>query len=254
MYRGWSSSNDKTTKGRRTTTRGKNYPNVPVLNAKLVSDDGDKPQRNVDVNRKLKAPASQFPKFKLVFQPPLDGEKILSKSKTEKRTNNKALSLTFQHPLVPKSTETSKKEVDSKKGNHRVSVIAGQFDDADTDDLNNNMQTSMQEMSIKEAKETENFHEDTVVSIEDLMSIPQPVVFYSVERLRDLYRGFLGSALVSLLNSEDGGSLLVGVDEDHRAPGLRLSREDRDRVRQLLDSVCIDNIHPAGLWGQNTWT
>ena len=69
------------------------------------------------------------------------------------------------------------------------------------------------------------------------MNIPQTVVFYSVERLRDLCRGFLGSALVSLLNSEDGGSLLVGVDEDHSAHGLRLTREDRDRVRQLLDSV-----------------
>ena len=70
--------------------------------------------------------------------------------------------------------------------------------------------------------------------------MPQTVMF-----LRDLCRGFIGSALVSLLNSEDGGSLLVGVDEDHRAPGLHLTREDRDRVRQLLDSVCLHNIHPA---------
>ena len=83
MYRGWSNSNDKTTKGRRSTTRGRNYPNVRVLNAKLVSDDGDKPQSNADVNSKLKAPATQSPKLKLVFQPPLVSEKILSKSKTE---------------------------------------------------------------------------------------------------------------------------------------------------------------------------
>ena len=141
--------------------------------------------------------------------------------------------------------------MDSKKGNHRVPVTAGQFHDADTDDTNNNnIQTCMRDMSITEKKKIENFHEDTIISIEDLLStiektMPQTVMFCSIKKLRDLCRGFLGSALVSLLNSGDGGSLLVGVDEDHRAPGLRLSREDRDRVRQLLDSVCLDNIHPA---------
>ena len=251
MYRGWSNSNDKSTTGKRTTNRGRNYPNVPVLHARLVIDGGDEPQSNVTVKRNSKATAMQSPNLRLVFQPPLDSDKILSK--TEKRTSghDRTHNLTFQAPLEPKYTETSKKVVDSKKGNHRVPVIAGQFHDADTDDTNNNnIQTYMREMSITEKKKVGNFHEDTIISIEDLLStiektMPQTVMFYSIKVLRGLCRGFLGSALVYLLNSEEGGSLFVGVDEDHRAPGLRLTREDRDRVRQLLDSVCLDNIHPA---------
>ena len=104
-------------------------------------------------------------------------------------------------------------------------------------------------MAINEKKKID-YLEDTVTKIEDLFStvgktVPQCSMFYSIKSLRGLCRGFLGSALVSLLNSEDGGSLLVGVDEDHLAPGLHLTREDRDRVRQLLDSVCLNNIHPA---------
>ena len=163
MYRGWSNPNDR-------TTRGKNHPEVPVQHAKLVSDggDGDKPQSNVTVKRNSRETAMQSPKLKLVFQPPLDSDKILSK--TEKRTNehDRTLNLTFQPPLDPKYTETSKNLVDSKKGNHRVPVIAGQFHDADTDDTNNNnIQTYVREMSITEKKKKENFHEDTVVSIKD---------------------------------------------------------------------------------------
>ena len=88
MYRGWSNSNDR-------TTRGKNHSKVPVLHAKQVSDGGDKSQSNADVNRKLKAPATPSPKLKLVFQLPLNSDKILSKSKTEKRTNNRALKPDF---------------------------------------------------------------------------------------------------------------------------------------------------------------
>ena len=83
IYRGWSNSNDKRTTGIKTTKSGRNYPTVPVLFAKLVSDGGDKPQSNVTVKRNSRETAMQSPKLKLVFQPPLESDKILSK--TEKQ-------------------------------------------------------------------------------------------------------------------------------------------------------------------------
>ena len=83
IYRGW--SNSKTTKCRISSTRRINYPKVPVLHAKLVSDSDDQPQSSVNVKRKPKETATQSQKLKLIFQPPLDKDKKLSKTETSKK-------------------------------------------------------------------------------------------------------------------------------------------------------------------------
>jgi len=213
----WSHANGKL-EGRGNNRRI-NYPKVPVLRAKLVSDQAKEPKRNDTVNRKSQTTvmANPKPKLKLVFQAPLD---------------------------------------------QRRPVIAGQFDDADEGNnnllhssgsvLEKNEDFSMTGESRTEEEGAETFINNTTrdVSIEALLNtvgqtLPDTAQFYPVKRLGDLCRGLLGSRLVYLLNSDDGGSLLVGVDEDHSAPGLRLTRGERDKVRQLLDSVCHDNIDPA---------
>ena len=79
----------------------------------------------------------------------------------------------------------------------------------------------------------------------DGQTLPKIVQVYPIKRFGDLCPGFLGSSLVSLLNSDEGGCLLVGVDQAHRVLGLRLSRPERDRARQQLDSVCRNNIQPT---------
>ena len=262
MYQGWSNANGKI-RGRENNTRT-NYPKVPVLRAKLVSDQAEEPRRNNTENTKSQTTVmtNPKPKLKLVFQAPLNSDKnVLSKKENPQNTKCQVPKLKIcSQPAYDQNNKNRK--VSLWKENQRRTLIAGQFDDADEGNnnllhsrgsvLEKNEDLSMTEHNRTGKKASETFTDNTTtdVSIEALLNtvgqtLPETVQFYPVTRLGDLCRGLLGSRLVSLLNSDDGGSLLVGVDEDHSAPGLRLTRGERDQVRQVLDSVCHDNIDPA---------
>ena len=138
---------------------------------------------------------------------------------------------------------------------HRNPIIRGQLDEAG---LNNNEECALEKfnnISLNErnksgVKSTDYDTDDTGTGTEEALildgqTLPKIVQVYPIKRFGDLCPGFLGSSLVSLLNSDEGGCLLVGVDQAHRVLGLRLSRPERDRARQQLDSVCRNNIQPT---------
>jgi len=244
-----------------------NYPKVPVLRAKLVSDQAKEPKRNDTVNRKSQTTVmtNPKPKLKLVFQAPLDHRRPAIAGQFDDANEGNNNLLHSSGSVLEKYKDlsmTGENRTEEKGAEKRRPVIAGQFDDANEGNnnllhrsgsvLEKNEDLSMTGENRTEEKGAETFINNTTpdVSIEALLktvgqTLSETAQFYPVKRLGDLCRGLLGSRLVCLLNSDDGGSLLVGVDEDHSAPGLRLTRGERDKVRQLLDSVCHDNIDPA---------
>lgn len=50
--------------------------------------------------------------------------------------------------------------------------------------------------------------------------------------------------IVDILNTNTGGDIYIGVDDDQVVLGVMSSRQQRDRIRQELDRICSQKINP----------
>jgi len=54
----------------------------------------------------------------------------------------------------------------------------------------------------------------------------------------------VASSIVTFLNTEYGGDLYIGVDDDQVVYGVMSNRQQRDKIRQELDRICSQKIDP----------
>ena len=74
---------------------------------------------------------------------------------------------------------------------------------------------------------------------------PLNVEFVHLGNLALLCPAFLAKTITAFLNnSDEGGSIYIGVDDDKTIHGVKMTRKDRDEVRKTLDRVCRKNIDP----------
>jgi len=70
------------------------------------------------------------------------------------------------------------------------------------------------------------------------------VQLYEVDNFKFLNPNFLALHISALLNS-GGGDIFAGVSTDRVIQGVRISRDERDKARQMMDYISRDLIDPS---------
>lgn len=82
----------------------------------------------------------------------------------------------------------------------------------------------------------------------EILSVKQGpgVELWSVERYHQLKSNYgkLAAILCSFLNRSEGGVLIIGAERNRLVQGIPLNREQKDKIRQMLDRVLREMITP----------
>jgi len=66
----------------------------------------------------------------------------------------------------------------------------------------------------------------------------------NVERFFNIDQSEIATLVCGMLNTDDGGTIYLGVNSNSIIKGVKLDRKQRDKTRMIIDRVCTQNLLP----------